>query len=353
MTCLVTGGCGFIGLNLVEHLLAGKRPRIRIMDDLSVGRADALEEVVRELGLEPRGRRAAGAVRFAGPPRGGGEEREVELLVGDIRDPEACAAATQGAEEVMHLAANTGVMPSIQDPMRDAQVNVIGTLNLLRACVANGVRRFVFASSGAPLGEQPPPFHEEQVPRPLSPYGASKLAGEGYCSAFSGSFGLETMILRFSNVYGPRSGHKGSVVARFLRDAAASGRLTIFGDGRQTRDLIYVGDLCRAVVLALDHRRAPGEPACQLFQIGSGLETEVLGVAERVRGLLGGDVSLVFEPARRGEVRRSHADIGRARTILGFGPEVELGDGLERTWEALTRRPTGVAGGMRGEQRVP
>ncbi|RIK41240.1 MAG: epimerase, partial [Chloroflexi bacterium] len=197
---LVTGGAGFIGASLVPMLL-GQGYRVRVLDDLSVGSAATLE------GLD------------------------VELVVGDIRDRAAVDAAVAGMDGVVHLAAHTTVIDSIHDPLHDYAVNVGGTLNLLLACRDQGIGRFVFASSNAPIGENTPPIDESKPARPLSPYGASKLAGEGYCSAFHSSYGLGTVILRFANVYGPRSTHKGSVVAKFIKDALSSGRLTIYGDG--------------------------------------------------------------------------------------------------------------------------
>ena len=168
----------------------------------------------------------------------------------DIRNREGLRKIVSGSSAVVHLAAQTGVIPSLEDPAFDMEQNVGGTLNLLEACRIAGTPRFVLASSSAPLGEQEPPIDESKVPRPLSPYGASKLAGEGYCSAYAGSFGLETIALRFSNVYGPRSTYKGSVVAKFIKNILSGIPLTIYGSGGQTRDFIYVEDLCDAIDLA-------------------------------------------------------------------------------------------------------
>ena len=177
---------------------------------------------------------------------------------------------------MIHLAANTGVLPSIQDPTADCSTNVLGTLNFLEASRKSAVKRFDFASSGAPLGEQTAPIHEEMVARPISRYGASKLAGEAYCSAYCGSFGLETVALRFGNVYGPRSNDKGSVVAKFVKHIIAGKPLTIYGDGNQSRDFVYVEDLVQAVLLALERPGIGGE----IFQIATYKEHTVLEVAE-------------------------------------------------------------------------
>jgi UDP-glucose 4-epimerase len=197
--------------------------------------------------------------------------------------------------------------------------------------ICAGVRRFVFASSNAPLGEQPPPAHEGLVPRPLSPYGASKLAGEAYGSAFHGAFGLLTVSLRFANAYGPRSRRKGSVVAAYCRAALEGRPLVIYGDGAQTRDFIHVRDLCQAIrrSLAVD---AGGE----VFQVATGTETTILDLAGRIRALaaadLGREVAVEHRPARAGEILRNTSDIAKARRVLGFAPAVALADGLPETW---------------------
>jgi len=172
-TYLVTGGCGFIGVNLIPRLTK-QAARVRLLDNLSLGKRED---------VDPLG---------------------VELQVGDIRDWSAVAKACEGVEVVVHLAAHTRVVESLADPRENFEVNVIGTFNVLEACRKAGVRKFIFASTGgAILGEQEPPVHEGMLPRPISPYGASKLAGEAYCSAYAGAYGLKTVALRFSNVYGP------------------------------------------------------------------------------------------------------------------------------------------------------
>jgi len=189
----------------------------------------------------------------------------LELVVGDVTEKSLALNVCKGADAVVHLAASTGVIPSVEDPEQDFASNVVGTFNYLEAARLNGIGRFVFASSGAPLGEQVPPVHEEMVPHPISPYGAGKLCGEAYCSAYHGSFGLETVVLRFGNVYGPHSKHKGSVVAKFIRHIMASEPLPIYGDGNQTRDFIYVEDLTEAILLALNRADVGGE----IFQIAT------------------------------------------------------------------------------------
>lgn len=313
---LVTGGCGFIGTALCARLLA-EGQRVRVLDNVSVGSADSLPGPYRAIGIDACA--------------GGWDD--LQLLVGDIRDAEIAAASAIGADVIVHLAANTGVTPSIENPRQDCVSNVVGTLNMLEAARICGVRRFVFASSGAPLGEQQPPLHEEMAPHPMSPYGASKLAGEGYCSAYWHSFKIETVALRFGNVYGHGSKHKQSVVAKFFSQAILGQPLEVYGDGAQTRDFIFLGDLIEAIVHAA---RRPGLGG-QVIQIATGTERTVNEVAEHVArlvtGRFGHQVRIVHRGPRAGEMKRNYADISKARNLLGFAPATSLERGLERTME--------------------
>ncbi len=310
MRVLITGGCGFIGANLCEHLLNQGGFHIRVLDDLSLGRREYLEHVRERTGSE------------------------VDLLVGDIRDSAVVAQAVMGIDAVVHLAAKTSVADSLRSPEEVFQVNVMGTLNLLEACRRHGVERFVFASSNAAVGEQEPPIHEEKVPAPISPYGASKLAGEALCSAYFTSFGIKAIALRFANVYGPYSDHKTSSVHKFIRRLLAGEPLVIYGDGSQTRDFVYVGDVCHAIELALAYD--PIGPDDLVFQVGSGVETSLLQLLKALRevarahGVKPPDVR--FEQFRPGEIRRNFSNITRAWEKLGYHPQVDLVEGLNRTW---------------------
>jgi UDP-glucose 4-epimerase len=256
------------------------------------------------------------------------EGLDVDLVAADILDRAAVDSAVAGHHAVVHLAAQTGVPGSVKDPYKDCETNVIGTLNVLVAARDHSVSRFVFASSNAPLGRQQPPATEDMAPLPISPYGASKLAGEAYCLAFHGSWGLGTVALRFGNVYGPYSTHKNSVVAKFFKDIRERGALTIDGDGSQTRDFIFVDDLCRAILLAVR-----GEVAGEIFQISSGRETSIARVATMVAEVAQQDVTTAWGPERVGDMARNYARVSKARTLLGWEPEVELNDGLLATWE--------------------
>ncbi|MFB0534343.1 MAG: NAD-dependent epimerase/dehydratase family protein [Anaerolineae bacterium] len=297
MNTLVTGGAGFIGTNLVRLLLE-QGYHVRVLDDFSAGQREYIS------GLD------------------------VEVVEGDVRDTDAVARAVRGMDGVIHLAAQTGVPGSLQDPRRDCEVNVIGTLNTLEACQHASVSRFVFASSNAPLGRQLPPATEDKAPLPISPYGASKLAGEGYCLAYHGSWGLGTVVLRFANVYGPYSAHKNSVVARFFKDILTTGRITVDGDGEQTRDFIYVNDLCYAIRLALE-----SGVAGEVFQIATEVETSIKELAGLVKEVVASPVEVLHGPARQGDIRKNYSTVSKVRATLGWEPRVALRKGLELTWD--------------------
>jgi UDP-glucose 4-epimerase len=298
---LVTGGAGFIGTNLVR-LLSSQWNAVRVFDNLSVGRRENVEHLA-------------------------------EIVVGDLLDPEQVNLAVSGVDGVVHLAAQTGVPGSLLDPRGDCETNVLGTLNVLEACRRQGVERLVFASSNAPLGRQPPPATEDKAPLPISPYGASKLAGEGYCLAYHGSWGLGTVVLRFANVYGPHSAHKGSVVARFFKDILNTGQITIDGDGQQTRDFIYVGDLCQAISLGLE-----SEVGGEVFQIATGVETSILKLAKLVQKTTQKQINKQHRPFRQGDIRKNYSDIDKAARLLGWKPQVALPDGLQQTWQWFVAR---------------
>ena len=293
---LVTGGCGFIGANLVP-MLVGRGADVRILDNFSL----------------------------AGPDRVAGTGAAV--LEGDIRDPDAVARAMDGVEAVIHLAAFGNVVDSVSEPYENFDVNARGTLNVLAGATAAGVRRFVFASTGGALiGDATPPVDERSVPRPISPYGASKLSGEGYCHAFRGSYGLETVALRFANVYGPRSEHKRGAITAWIKRALQGQPLVLYGDGTASRDFLYVDDLCRGILAAYD---APEiEPVVHL---SSERETTLVELARLIVEATGTEVAIEHHPRRTGEVERNFAMAGLASEVLGFSPAISLEDGLERT----------------------
>ena len=297
---LVTGGCGFIGTNLTLKLLAAGA-RVRILDNFVGGE------------WSPVLRSAA------------------EIMRGDIRDDVVVAAALRGVSKVVHLAAFGSVIASIRDPRANFDVNVAGTINLLQAAVAAKTSKFIFASTGgAAIGEHSGPVNEGVVPRPLSPYGAGKVAGEAYCHAFSKTLGLNAVSLRFANVYGPHSSHKTSAVTRFLKAARDDEPIEIYGDGLATRDFLYVDDLCEGITRALDTDVHPGS----IFHLASGVETSVNQLLRTVLDVAGKAQHPVRHlPRRAGEVEKNFASFELAKKSLGFSPSVKLVEGIARTWK--------------------
>jgi len=335
---LITGGCGFIGTSLIAHLLKeNPATKIRVFDNLSVGTKKDLAEVCTFVQIDPpkvSPRHSVLQANSSLSPESSSLSPgavPVELVVGDIRNYEICLSYCEGIDIVVHLAANTGVAPSVENPRADMESNVIGTFNLLEASRIKGVDRFVFASSGAPIGECEPPIHEELAPHPVSPYGASKLAGEGYCSGYYRTFGIETIVLRFGNVYGPLSDHKNSVVAKFIKRAMAGNILEIYGDGSQTRDFIYINDLVNAIRLSATVDSIGGET----FQIATNSETTILELIEELLPILYGfgfkNVQINNTAPRLGDVKRNFSNTSKAKNLLGWNAKVQLQQGLKRT----------------------
>jgi UDP-glucose 4-epimerase len=253
------------------------------------------------------------------------------MVVGDILDVQQIAASMKGISHVVHLAAYGSVMESISDPGTNFEYNGRGTFNVLKAAVDAGVKRLVFASTGGALiGDAVPPVSENSIPKPISPYGASKLCGEGYCHAFTKSYGLETVCLRFGNVYGPHSAHKNGAVTLFIKALIKDEPIVIYGDGSASRDYIHVNDLCAGIDAALDAQLIGGE----VFHLASGRETSVLELADILRNVAGKpNHPIEFRPARRGEVTRNFANYDKAKAVLGFEPRRALVDGLAESWE--------------------
>ncbi len=309
MKCLITGGCGFIGTNLIEFLFEKTDWEIVVLDNLTSGKVEDIESIN---GFSERGK----------------------FIKGDIRNKDDVLKAINECDYVVNLAAQVGVMPSIEDPLFDADINVNGLINVLQGCVDKKVKKVVHASSAAPLGDQDMPLDENKVPAPLSPYGASKLAGEGYCSAFAGSYGLNAVTLRFANVYGPKSYAKGSVVPLFIKQIMNGEQVTIYGDGEQTRDFIYVKDICNMIYLALT---TTIDNNFELFQTATGQETSVNNLFKALKTVLESHEFKVedpkYEPERPGEIARNYSDVSKAGKMLGYKPEVMLDDGLKKTVE--------------------
>lgn len=295
---LITGGAGFIGRHLASYLTGRGDVAVTVIDNESLGGREHLD---------------LDRVRF---------------VRGDLRHRDEVREVLSGQDAVVHLAADTRVMDSIDNPAHNFDNNVVGTFTLLELCRELGVGRVVAASTGgAILGDVEPPVHEEMAPRPTSPYGASKLMLEGYLSAYSSSFGVSGCALRFSNIYGPRSLHKGSVVAHFFKQVLAGERPVVYGDGSQTRDFLYVGDLVEAIWAAVE---SDVEGA---FQLGSGEPTSVNELLALMRGVTGLEIPVDHREFRAGEVRDTWCQIDKARAGFGFDPATTLEAGLGATWE--------------------
>jgi UDP-glucose 4-epimerase len=302
VTKLVTGGAGFIGSHIAARLLA-QGDKVRILDDFSTGKWSNLD----------------------------GFKNDVEVIEGDLRDPSALARAVKGCEVVYQQAALRSVPRSIDDPRANNDVNVTGILNLLIASREAGVRRVVYASSSSVYGDDPTlPKVEDQTPRPISPYAATKIMGEYYCRIYSQLYGLETVSMRYFNVFGPRQDPESryaAVVPRFITAALQNEPLEIHGDGLQSRDFTYIDNVVSANLLAGDAPKAVGEA----FNIACGGRFSLLDVVTAIEKELGRPVVRNHIEARAGDVKHTLADIGKARRLLGYEPGVGFDEGMART----------------------
>lgn len=315
---LITGGLGFVAANLLDHALQHTDWEFVLLDNGQNSVPDNIRAILsRHKDSDAR--------------------RIVEILEGDVRDPGICKRACKNVNVIFNLAAETGVVESLTDPLKVYETNVGGTLNLLQAGFANGVRGFIFASSNAAVGEAAGPVHENLLPKPISPYGASKLAAEAFCMSQDHCFSIGVSCLRFSNVYGPFCQRKSSVVARFLREVMGGKGVTIYGTGQQTRDLLFVADVaaaaCRVAQLLM---QPPGNGAGiggQIFQVGTGCETSILDLVSLIREITGTDFPVIHEEERPGEILRSVSDCSKIRQLVGWSANTSLRDGIELTWK--------------------
>jgi UDP-glucose 4-epimerase len=306
---LVTGGAGFIGSNLVRALLE-RGDEVRVLDNFATGMRSNLA----------------------------GLEDEVDLIEGELRSYERVHNAVRGVEVVFHQGALPSVPRSVQDPLTTSAVTIEGTLNVLLAARDEAVRRVVFASSSSVYGNGGAlPRTEEQHPDPISPYAVAKLAAERYCVSFHRVYELETVALRYFNVFGPRqdpNSQYAAVVPRFIA-AVESGRpVTIHGDGRQSRDFTYVANVVEANMLAADAPEAGG----RVLNVATGRQATVDDLADAIGDALGRRVEKEYQPSRTGDVRDSWADISAAKAVLGYAPSVGLDEGLRLTADALFSR---------------
>jgi UDP-glucose 4-epimerase len=297
---LVTGGAGFVGATLVRRLVASGY-RVRVFDNLSTGDEAHLAGV------------------------------NAELVKGDIRNIDALDDALTGIDAVIHLAAAGSVIDSISDPVANFETNVLGTFRVLDAARRAGVTRTVQASTGgAVIGDAIPPVSERSLPKPLSPYGASKLAGEGYAHAFAKTYGLRTVAVRFGNVYGPWCSHKPGVLNVFFQSLHQGTPIVIYGDGTSSRDYVHVSDISQALQLALE-KDIPGGT---VLHAASGVETTVAELADLCRQAAGlPSHPITYRSARQGEVGRNFASYDLAHELLGYSPTVKREDGIPALWQ--------------------
>ncbi|MEM8750560.1 MAG: NAD-dependent epimerase/dehydratase family protein [Pseudomonadota bacterium] len=325
----VTGGLGFIGSSLIASLAKNHGPQIEVvvLDNFSSGSVQGLADTLGITASEP-----------AFDDDDSLQLENILLYRGDVRDENRVQEAMGHADIIVHLAAHCSVPDSIKDPVRDFEYNVIGLFNVLNAARRLETRpKIVFSSTNALLGDAQQPVSEATLPSPISPYGASKMASEAYLQAFSASYGLPSVVLRFGNAYGPGSYASPNVVARFVRRALNGEALEVFGDGSQTRDFIYIDDLTEAIEKAMFY----SVEGFELFQISSGIETDVAsiaaGVCDAVRATGFDAPDLVFGTEREGDMPRNVSDVSKAREQLDWHAKTELKDGLARTVEAFLR----------------
>lgn len=303
-TVLVTGGAGFIGSHIVEALVE-RGDRVRVLDNLSTGFLSNLEPFF----------------------------DRVEFIYGDVQDPQTAAEAVRGVDCVFHQAALASVPRSVERPLDTHAACATGTIVLLDAARRAGVRRFVYAGSSSAYGDQPfSAKRETDLPDPISPYGAAKLAGEYYCRAFFATYGFETVVLRYFNVFGPRQDPNSpysAVIPLFITAILSGRRPTVFGDGTQSRDFTYVANVVQANLLAADRPGVAG----RVFNAANGKSITLLELLAAINQVLGTRVEPEFAPPRPGDIRESMADIAAARSLLGYQPQVDFSTGLKRSIE--------------------
>jgi len=311
---LVTGGAGFIGSGIVAALVE-RGEQVRVADDFSTGRRENMAAF----------------------------KTQIDLLRGDLADLDFARRAVDGIEYVIHQAAIPSVPRSVADPLGNNRAGVVSTLNLLLAARDAGVRRMTYASSSSIYGEgfDGASKHEGMLPAPLSPYGVSKLAAEQYCLSFHKVYGFEVVALRYFNVFGPRQDPKSeyaAVIPRFITALLRGEPPTIFGDGEQTRDFTFVGNIVSANLHALEHPNAPGH----IFNIAMGAVNTLNKLVETLRELTGVDIAPQYTTPRSGDIRHSFADVSKAREILQFEPKISVVEGLRATIDWYRARITAL-----------
>jgi len=302
MKYLITGGAGFIGSHIVEALFKQEH-EIIILDNLFSGNIENIQPFL--------------------------QKKNVEFVKGSITDLPLLRKTFKGVDGIFHEAAIASVHQSVLNPLNTHDVNSTGTLHVLLAAEECGVKKVILASSAAIYGDHPLlPKREDMIPMPLSPYAVSKLTGEYYCSVFSQLYSIQTVSLRYFNVFGPRqdpSSEYSGVISKFIAQVKQNKPITIFGDGEQTRDFVFVSDVVSANISAMQSQ------VQGVFNVGCGMQTSLNKLADLLKNIAGRDVPIIYEPPRDGDIKKSFADISRAREMLGYEPEYTVREGLERT----------------------
>jgi len=299
---LVTGGSGFIGASLVPKLIE-QGYKVKVLDNLSKGSRVYLEKY------------------------------DYDFIHGDIRNVSDLQNALGGVSGVIHLAASGSVIDSVADPLDNFDNNVFGTFNLINQCRLFGIKKFVFSSTGGALiGDADPPVNESSFPKPISPYGSSKLCCEAYCSSFSVSYDMDIVALRFANVVGDNSWHKKGAVNAFMKSIVSGDPIIIYGDGTSTRDFLYVGDLCDGIIRAYNIKLNGFTP----IHLASGKETTIKELAHIILNVAGKDKHPIsYLSSRTGEVDRNFASFDLAKELLGFVPKTDLEKAIQITWNSF------------------
>ena len=310
---LVTGGAGFIGSHIVEALVE-RGNRVRILDNFSTGKEENLGNITQQ------------------------HNNPIEIIKGDLRNEDVVKEAIEGIDYVFHLAALPSVSRSVEDPVGCSEINIIGTLNVLNASKNSNVKRVVYSSSSSAYGDSPElPKKETMEANPLSPYAVSKLAGETYCRVFTNIYGLETVSLRYFNVFGPRQdpdSEYAAVIPKFIKMMIKHSQPTIFGDGEQTRDFTYVRNVVDANLRAMETKGVEGG----VFNIACGEKITINQLVNELGMILDNHIKPLYFEARKGDIKDSLADVSKAKEVLGYDPKIRLKEGLESTIRYFSKK---------------
>ena len=324
---LVTGGAGFIGSNIVEELLRRKQ-KVRILDNFSTGKRETVEFLINK----------ASKLKNSNGKKNNGNSN-LEVFEGDLRSYHIVREAVEGVDYILHQGALPSVPRSVRDPITSNEVNVVGTLNILNAAKETKVRRIVYASSSSCYGDLAQlPKTEDMLPNPLSPYAVSKLAAEKYCQVFYKLYNLETVSVRYFNVFGPRqdpTSQYSAVIPKFISIMMTSKAPVIYGDGEQSRDFTYVQNVVEANLQACEggHEELAGE----VFNIAYGKRITLNDLVEKINGILGTTIKPVYSEPRAGDIKHSLANIGKARQFLGYDPKFDFDQGLKMTIDTMRK----------------